>query len=200
MPKLVQDIVDANNSIPQKNGSVKTIIGENAKKDSKKEQQKQTSNRAILADLLESSIDTSTPEGIRQAGLLDGYRANIGEIEELEDRIRDASAEIKSIAFSTGKRDMERYNRLIEDRNRDQIRLNRLEREVLKLEALTPLKSLLDRQKADLQKRYEKKGREMTRNAVKTRVEQIKQRDAKKLPGIWFSRVVFFLFSFFILR
>ncbi|MBO5214401.1 MAG: hypothetical protein J6B86_06495 [Clostridia bacterium] len=200
LPKLVQDIVDANNSIPQKNGSVKTIIGENAKKDSKKEQQKQTSNRAILADLLESSIDTSTPEGIRQAGLLDGYRANIGEIEELEDRIRDASAEIKSIAFSTGKRDMERYNRLIEDRNRDQIRLNRLEREVLKLEALTPLKSLLDRQKADLQKRYEKKGREMTRNAVKTRVEQIKQRDAKKLPGIWFSRVVFFLFSFFILR
>lgn len=157
----------SNNIIPQSDGFVKY-------------QKKQTSNRAILADLLEASIDTSTPEGIRQADLLDGYRASIGEIEKLEDRIRDASAEIKSIAFSTGKRDMERYNRLIEDRNRDQIRLNRLEREVLKLEALTPLKSLLDRQKAELRKRYERKGRELARNAVKLRVEKVERNQYAK--------------------
>ncbi len=80
---------------------------EDLKKKSRiKEQQKQTSNRAILADLLEESIDTSTPEGIRQADILDGYRASIGEIEDLEERVRDLSADIKAIAFSTGKREI----------------------------------------------------------------------------------------------
>ncbi len=40
-------------------------------------------------------------------------------IEALEDRIRDLSADIKAIAFSTGKRDMEKYNRLIDQNRRN---------------------------------------------------------------------------------
>ncbi len=40
LPKLVQDIVDANNSIPQKSESVNTIVDKNGKKDSEMEQKK----------------------------------------------------------------------------------------------------------------------------------------------------------------
>ncbi len=143
-------------------------------------QQKLVSNRHVLIDAIEASINTQTRAGREQAEILNKYRSHIGEIEELQDKIREFSVEIKAIMFSSGKRDVQRYNQLIEERNRAEIRLNQLERKILKIETLSPLKDLVVREKAALRKRLEKKGREMTRNAVKTRVEQIERQNARK--------------------
>ncbi len=108
---------------------------------------KSRSNREILADALETTIDTSTQTGQNEFKTLKTYKENIEKLEELQKHLSEVKAEIKYISFSKGKRDMARLRNLNDDKIKTQNRISIYDKKLLNLEATKPIKDLLAREK-----------------------------------------------------
>ena len=125
-------------------------------------QKKKLSNRTILANALESAIDTSTQEGQRELAKLKEYQGIVGKIEELEAQRAELSAKAHEIRFKKGRTpdETKRMKAIQFEANQTANRINTYDRQLLKLEAMSPVKSVLHREKEMVRKRTEQKGRE----------------------------------------
>ena len=122
-------------------------------------QKKKLSNRTILANTLESAVDTSTQEGQNELRWLKDYQSKIALIEKEEAHLAEVNAEIKEISFAKGS-DRSKLKALNDDKTRTANRIYTYDRQLLRLEAMKPIKEVLAREKELVRKRTEEKGRE----------------------------------------
>ena len=138
-------------------------------------QKKKLSNRTILANALESSIDTSTQAGQNELRWLKDYQAKIALIENEEAHLAEVNAEIKEISFNKGT-DRSKLKDLNADKNRTANRITTYDKQLMRLEAMKPIKDVLAREKEMVRKRTEEKGRE--------KLQAVRERDAKTLREV----------------
>ncbi len=62
----------------------------------------ETSPRSLLANALETTIDTSTDSGKNELRKLSEYKAKVGELEKLHTELQKVNGEIKEISFTKG--------------------------------------------------------------------------------------------------
>lgn len=149
---------------------------------------KNKSNREILAEALETTIDTSTQEGQNQAKLLEEYKGKVEELDKLQKHLSEVNAEIKNISFGKGNRDTDRLKVLNADKIKTANRINYYDKKLLGIEAQKPIKELLDRERDSLKKKYTEKGRDLANNKVIKKVESISKKAARdKLHNLIFS-------------
>ena len=137
-------------------------------------QKKKLSNRTILSNALESSIDTSTQEGQNELRWLKEYQDKITLIEKEEAHLAEVNAEIKEISFTKGS-DRSKLSELNAEKTRTANRITTFDKQLMRLETMKPIKDVLAREKEMVRKRTEQKGKETMaklreREAEKTRI------------------------------
>ena len=137
-------------------------------------QKKKLSNRTVLSNALESSIDTSTQEGQNELRWLKDYQGKIALIEKEEAHLAEVKAEIAEISFTKGT-DRSKLNELNTDKQITANRINTYDKQLMRLETMKPIKDVLAREKEMVRKRTEQKGKEALaklreREAEKTRI------------------------------
>ena len=135
-------------------------------------QKKKPSNRELLSNALESTIDTSSAEG----KVLQEYKNNIGKIEELEAHLAEVKTEIYKLSFGKGARDNARLKELNEDKVKTANRINIYDKKLLRIEATKPLKDILVREKEKVRKAEKQKGEEA--------LQRLKEKDAATLREV----------------
>ena len=122
-------------------------------------QKKNLSNRTILANALETTIDTSTQEGQNELKWLKEYQSKIATIEAEEAQLAEINAKIREISFGKGT-DRSKLKGLNDDKVMSQNRLHTYDKQLTRLESMKPIKDVLAREKEMVRKRTEEKGRE----------------------------------------
>lgn len=135
-------------------------------------QKKRPSNRELLSNALEKTIDTSSAEG----KVLQEYKNNIGKIEELEAHLAEVKTEIYKLSFGKGARDNARLKELNEDKVKTANRINIYDKKLLRIEATKPLKDILVREKEKVRKAEKQKGEEA--------LQRLKEKDAATLREV----------------
>jgi hypothetical protein len=130
------------------------------------------SNRSLLAKALESVAQDG-----EERNLLRNYKTNIRLIEAEQKRLAEVRAEAQGLRFKKGKTpaEMKRVKDLDFEAKQLESRINAYDRKLLDLEANSPLKAVLAREKAMAYKRAEKRGKE----ALKEQREKDRERHAK---------------------
>ena len=108
------------------------------------------SNRAILANAIESSVQTE----IERKKLQD-YRENIDSLYENEAKLSELNRQIKELSFAEGKRDTKKLKELREEAVKTANRINIYDKKLLRLEPF--LSKVLDREKARVRKQEKTK-------------------------------------------
>lgn len=111
-----------------------------------------TSTRSLLANALESTIDTSTQEGQYELKKLNEYKDMVGTLDELNAKLN----ELRSSLFTKGITGAER-RRIQDEATKTANRISVYDKKLLTLEASKPLKKVLDREKAQAAKRQKAK-------------------------------------------
>lgn len=96
-------------------------------------------NRVLLANALE----TVTQNDIERKYIRD-YKAQIGMLEEQQEKLKKINEEIGILSFAPGKRDTARLKELIEERIKTQNRINIYDKKLLRLEATKPLQNVIN--------------------------------------------------------
>lgn len=113
-------------------------------------QMKEPTNRTILANALESTIDTSTQKGKNELKYLTEYKEKVGRMEELEGQLAEVKEKLKK-----GK-----TKELAAQKSRIEVELNKLDRRVVELNSMKPIRDLLAREKEHLHEVYKQRGSE----------------------------------------
>lgn len=122
-------------------------------------QKKRQSNREILADTLTSSIDTSTQEGQNELRKLKEYKEKVSLIEKEEAHLAEIKAEIAKISFNKGT-DRSKLSSLNDEKIKTANRIDHYDKLLMRLEAMKPIKNILEREKAAARKKAELKNKE----------------------------------------
>lgn len=132
------------NSIPE----ITQKVNSNSENNSDSSYSIRKSNRSTLTAALDSVV--TDPEERR---ILDVYRANIENLDAQQERLQELNAEIKNLSFSDGAKDRARVSELRQEAIKTQNRINLYDKKLLGLEAMAPMKRVVERQ---AQKAYEK--------------------------------------------
>lgn len=108
------------------------------------------SNRILLANALESTVQTE----IERKKLQD-YRENIDSLYENEAKLSELNRQIKELSFAEGKRDTKKLKELREEAVKTANRINIYDKKLLRLEPF--LSKVLDREKARVRKQEKTK-------------------------------------------
>lgn len=111
------------------------------------------SNRILLANALESTVQTE----IERKKLQD-YRENIDSLYENEAKLSELNRQIKELSFAEGKRDANKLKELREEAVKTANRINIYDKKLLRLEPF--LSKVLDREKVRVRKREKTKYKE----------------------------------------
>ena len=105
------------------------------------------SARSLLANALESVAQNETEkEKLRQ------YKTKIGLMEQSEKQLTATRAKIRELSFSKGARDTEQIGRLQKTATELERRISNYDRQLFNLEASAPLRNVLSRESARVQK------------------------------------------------
>lgn len=105
------------------------------------------SNRELLSEALETTIDSSTPMGQYEAKLLGQYRDNVELLDGLQAHLKEVNAEIRALTFGDAPRDPVRLRSLKDEKIKTENRIGIYDKKLLRLEATQPLKDVLEREK-----------------------------------------------------
>jgi hypothetical protein len=122
-------------------------------------QKKEVSNRTILANALESTIDTSTQKGQNELRKLKEYQKLAADIDKMDERLAEVRKEIHDISFTKGS-DRSKLSALNDEKTKLRNRINLLDIKLTKLESMKPIQDVLEREKNKVRKKAEKEGRE----------------------------------------
>ena len=135
--------------------------GENLAKDGDvRYQKKKLSNRELLSNALESTIDTSTQAGQNEMSVLKEYKENIDKINELESHLAEVKTELYRLSFGKGAKDIARLKKLNEDKVKTSNRINIYDKKLLRIEATKPMNDILAREKEKVRKAEKQKAKE----------------------------------------
>jgi len=109
--------------------------------------------RQILANALESTVQNDI-----ESKYLAEYKENIDKYNELQEHLNEVRAEIKELSFAKGKRDANRLKALREDATKTANRLSVADGKLLRLQAASPLKALVEREKAKAMSKMKEEG------------------------------------------
>ena len=139
-------------------------------------QKKTPTNRELLSNALESAIDTSTQAGKYELKLLKEYQTKIESIEKEEAHLAEVNAEIKEISFGKDT-DRSKLKDLKFEKTMTQNRIHTYDKQLMRLEAMKPMKDILTREKEMVRKRTEEKGKaalaEYRKEAIKVQKQMI---------------------------
>ena len=140
-------------------------------------------NRTLLANAMESVAKNDI-----EKKYIENYKSKIDAINEEERKLSELRAEIKELSFSKGKRDTERIKSLQDEATKSANRINTYDKQLLKLEASAPLKSVLEREKASAIKKAEAKAKQALsdykESAMKKQEEIISRYQEARRKGI----------------
>lgn len=176
---------DTNNGVKTgyKTADIGEIITQPSDSVKSQNQKKQLSNRSILANALESTVDTSTQQGRNELIMLKRYQENVGKVDELEAQLKEVKAEIYRLSFSKGAKDRARLTQLYDERTKLTNRINLVDKKLLDIEASKPLKDLLTREKEKARKLGVEKGRQSLVNYKEGRQKTEMRHKIKKVVG-----------------
>ena len=120
-----------------------------------KKQLKKATNRSLLANALEGTVQNEI-----EKNKLAQYKEKIDLIESEQQKLSELRSQIKEISFSKGKRDTAKLKKLQDEASRTANRINTYDRQLLNLEATTALKNVLNREKEMAKKRQKQKDAE----------------------------------------
>ncbi|MBR3973253.1 MAG: hypothetical protein IKJ99_04820 [Oscillospiraceae bacterium] len=112
------------------------------------------SNRTLLANALESALQT--PEERKK---LAEYRERVATVEDAQKRLDTLNGLIREASFAPGKRDTQKIAEMRKNAEGLAGTIDRIDRQILNLEATAPLKALLEREKKKAYKKAEQKGK-----------------------------------------
>ena len=115
------------------------------------------SNRSLLANALESVAQEGD-----ERNTLRNYKTNLRMLEAEQAKLADVKGKANEIRFKKGRTDEEtkKLKGLDIEAKKIATRINSYDRELLKLEAMQPIKDVLNREKQQAYKKAEQKGRE----------------------------------------
>ena len=122
-------------------------------------QKKKVSNRTLLANALETTIDTSTQDGQNQLKKLKEYQSKVEELDKLESHLADVKQQIYDISFTKGS-DRSKLTALNDDKIKTQNRIHTYDSQLTRLEAMKPIQDVLAREKDMLREKVEAKAKE----------------------------------------
>ena len=148
------------------------------------------SNRSLLANALESTIDTSTPEGQIALNKLQEYKGIIGEIEKLEAERHGIVEKATKLQRTKGKTSAEikEMKDLWFESKQIANRINTYDGQLLRIEAMKPIQKLLYREKKMAYQRAAQRGRDALaayrEKAAKTQRELLTRYQESRKKGI----------------
>ena len=128
------------------------------------------SNRTLLANALESTIDTSTQEGQNELRKLNEYKEMVNTLDEWNAKLTD----LRSQLFNKGT-DGAKRRQIQDEATKLANRISIYDKKLLTLEASKPLKAVLDREKAKAVKRQKQKDAEVIKAYRDTAEAKLKQ-------------------------
>ena len=126
------------------------------------------SNRYLLANALESTAKTAEDKK-----KLVEYKAKLGKLSEVQQRLQDVNAKIKEISFGKGKRDKVKLAELQKTSKELNDLINRYDKKLFNLESTESLKRVLEHEKKTAYKKAAQEGKE----ALADYQEKAKQRE-----------------------
>lgn len=120
--------------------STNNIIRTNSEKSQEKFSLKSIPNNRVL---LSNALETVTQNDIERKYIRD-YKAQIGMLEEQQEKLKKINEEIGILSFAPGKRDTARLKELTEERIKTQNRINIYDKKLLRLEATKPLQNVIN--------------------------------------------------------
>ena len=133
-------------------------------------------NREILANALESA--TQSEEELES---LKAYKKNIKELNKKAYVLSKLKEDIKRLSFAKGQKDTAKINELKEKAKKVEGSINYYDRQLTKLEAMKPVKDLIQRERSKAYKAAAEKGRQ----ALKRNVEGRHKSEARaKIKGL----------------
>ena len=135
------------------------------------------SNRSLLANALESTIDTSTQAGQNELQKLNEYKGMVNTLDEWNAKLTELRAQIKQEAFTKGG-DRSKVKKLQDEATKLANRISIYDKKLLTLEASKPLKSVLDREKVKAAQRQKQKDDEVLK-AYRDRAESKLKKQAE---------------------
>lgn len=126
------------------------------------------SKRYLLANALESTAKTAEDKK-----KLVEYKAKLGKLSEVQQRLQDVNAKIKEISFGKGKRDKVKLAELQKTSKELNDLINRYDKKLFSLESTESLKQVLEREKKAAYKKAAQEGKEALTNYR----EKAKQRE-----------------------
>ena len=148
-------------------------------------QKKRESNRTILANALETTIDTSTQEGQNELKKLKEYQGVVAELDNLEAHLADVMQQIHDISFTKGS-DRSKLTALNDDKIKTQNRIHIYDKRLTNLESMKPIKDVLAREKEAVRVKTEAKAK-LVFDAYREYITKVhkedigKERDKKKV-------------------
>ncbi len=121
------------------------------------------SNRELLSEALETTIDTSTPMGRYEAKLLWEYKENVEMLDGLQSHLKEVNAEIRALTFGDAPRDPARLRALKDEKIKTENRIGIYDKKLLRLEATQPIRDVLEREKKQLKQEMVTTFRESTK-------------------------------------
>ena len=118
------------------------------------------SNRTLLANAMESTINTKTQEGQNELRILNEYKDMVNTLDQWSAELTELRAEIKKESFSKGG-NKAKAKQLQEKATKIANRISIYDKRLLTLEATKPMKAVLEREKAKAVKQQKQKDAEV---------------------------------------
>lgn len=136
------------------------------------------SPRNLLANALESTIDTSMQAGQNELRKLKEYKAKIQKIEAFSKELSEVNAKIREKSFTKGKdrsglAELQAQKIFLEDQ------INRADKKLFQLEQTKPLKDVLERERKKGEKKVQQKYDELLQEEKKRSDEKLKEASQK---------------------
>ena len=109
--------------------------------------------------MLANALESAAQNDIERKKLTE-YKGKIEAMDAEERKLYELRAQIRELSFAKGKRDTEQLAELKSEATKSANRINTYDKQLLNLEAATPLQNVLTREKERAKQRAEKRGRE----------------------------------------
>ncbi len=176
LPKLVQTITDADNSITQSAATVNSLDKNNSGNWHSDRDTESVSNRSLLAGALESVVKNDD-----ERSRLTEYKKNIERMDAEQARLSELRTQIKEFSFSKGKRDMAKIKALRDEATKTANRIDTYDKRLLRLESTTVLKNILDRERKRAYDKAKARGKEAL-DEYRAKAKE-RQKSYRQIPG-----------------
>ena len=152
------------------NSSFETSVAHKVKEVKSERTGNSVSNRSLLANAFEWVVQNS-----KEYEMLQEYKEQIGQLNELEARLSELNSEIHEIRFTKGKYDSERLHDLETEAKNIAKEINKQDKKLLQMEASEPLRKVIQQERKKEAEKTKAHVKEIQQNK-KVRAEQTELR------------------------